>query len=83
MMYFFLALSLPYLLTIKHDIKHENPCRLGKIPAPAEAEQFLLPTLRGFAAHYSQHFMGLTPLRALFEYGDINMIFMIYYKSAK
>jgi hypothetical protein len=28
-------------------------------------------------------FMGLTPLRALFAYGKINMLFMIYYSSAK
>jgi hypothetical protein len=27
--------------------------------------------------------MGLTPLRALFVYDKILMIFMIYYKSAK
>jgi len=58
-------------------MKTWNPRRLSRILASAEAEQFLLPTLRGFAIHYLGHFMGPTPLRALFAYSNMNMIFMI------
>lgn len=47
--------------------KHENPCRLSRIPASAGAEQFLLPTLRGVAAYYLRHFHGSYPTSCPFR----------------